>query len=602
LTRSSLRFKLIVLLLIATIVPITASILVTNAYIKQTVKQNALRENTNLLYQGKQNVINYMNSLNETSLTMYKDSSFIQLITSGFDNYSSDAEIYRILQTLSRQKDVFQSYMHISERSSGDYNSFLMVHESIKKGIQTEDRKPRMDVPLGSYEAIIEPTHKSDDYGMSQFPYYAPQSVMTMHRVIYRIPSKVAIGILSMDFKLDTLNQLMQQLRNEGEDLYVMDGKGTLLLSTDNDAVPGKPLTESWVPTVLNGANEQGSFEADKGIQMYEKIATPYFTWYLVKKIPYDHLYQGARELTQIHMLILGILLLVVTVLTLIISVRFTRPIKQLLGYIHQIQAGKLDVDIQVDSHDEIGILARRFRLMMQTINHLIMQEYKLNLANKTNQLKALQAQIHPHFLYNSLQSIGTLALQHEAPRIYHLLSALARMMRYSMNTNQTEVTLKQELDHVKAYMQLQLQRFENELEVGYDIEDAALSLIIPKMLLQPLVENYFKHGFDPRQPDNLLTIRCFINEEQTFAFIVVEDNGKGIEEQQLALLQEQLIQEQASFEATEDSGNIGLFNVYSRLQLYFNEEARMLLECCEPHGLRVTLRIPLKYKEVNHQ
>ncbi|MFH5185868.1 sensor histidine kinase [Paenibacillus sp. TAB 01] len=605
-TRSSLRFKLIVLLLIATIAPITASIWVTNAYTKQTVRENALRENSNLLYQGKQNLINYMNSLNETSLIMYKDASFIGLTTSGFDSYSTEAEIFRILQLISRQKDVFQVYMHINERAQGSLNSFLMIQEFLKRGIQANDEalKHIVEMPSDSYEAVMEPTHMSDDYGLTQFPYYAQRTVMTMHRIIYRIPSKTPLGILSIDVKLDTLNQLLKQLGNEGEDLYLIDDKGTLLLSTDQDAAAGAPLQKAWIPSVLGSSEERGSLEAEKGIEIYEKLTTPYLSWYLVKQIPYEHLYQGARDLTRIHMVIIGILLVVVTVLTLLISVRFTRPIKQLLGYIHQIQSGRLDVDIQVDTNDEIGILARRFRMMMQTINDLIKQEYKLNLANKTNQLKALQAQIHPHFLYNSLQSIGTLALQHGAPKVYHLLSALAKMMRYSMNTNETEVSLKQELDHVKAYMQLQLQRFENELEVEYDIEDDTLSLIIPKMLLQPLAENYFKHGFDPRQPHNLLRFRSRRSEDGAFISLIVEDNGKGMPEPELILLREQLDKETAAMKTTEEAHSIGLYNVKSRLRLYYNEDADMQLESAQPHGIRITLRIPLyrPEEETNHE
>lgn len=598
--RSSLRFKLIVLMLIATIAPITASILVTNAYTKQNVRQNALRENTNLLFQGKQNVINYMNSLNETSLTMYKDLSFIGLITSGFSSYQTEAEIFRILQTISRQKDVFQVYMHINDRPADSLNSFLMIQEFLKRGIQTNTQAQDYVIPMpnDSYEAVMEPTHMSDDYGLTQFPYYAQRTVMTMHRVIYRVPSKEALGILSIDLKLDTLNQLLAQLGNKGEDLYLLDDKGTLLLSTDKEAVPGVALNKPWTQTVLASKEERGSLEADKSIELYEKLTTPYLDWYLVKQIPYEHLYQGARDLTQIHMVILGILLLVVTLLTLLITVRFTRPIKQLLGYINQIQTGRLDVDIQVKTDDEIGILARRFRIMMQTINDLIKQEYKLNLANKTNQLKALQAQIHPHFLYNSLQSIGTLALQHGAPKIYQLLSALAKMMRYSMNTNETEVTLKQELDHVKAYMQLQLQRFENELEVEYDIDEKTLPLIIPKMILQPLAENYFKHAFDPRQPHNLLSFRSFLNAEGTYACLIVEDNGKGLSEEQLTDLRGQLNKEPSSFEVTEEnrSMNIGLYNVSSRLRLYYNEDAKMQLDALAPHGIRIIFWIPLTH------
>jgi two-component system sensor histidine kinase YesM len=132
-----------------------------------------------------------------------------------------------------------------------------------------------------------------------------------------------------------------------------------------------------------------------------------------------------------------------------------------LISYINKVQAGNMNVHIRITGNDELAILARRFDIMLQTINDHINREYKLEIANVTNQLKAMQAQINPHFLNNALQSIGTLALQHDAPKVYSLLSSLAKMMRYNMNTNDTIVPLSTEISHVKAYLELQQQRFD---------------------------------------------------------------------------------------------------------------------------------------------
>lgn len=146
---------------------------------------------------------------------------------------------------------------------------------------------------------------------------------------------------------------------------------------------------------------------------------------------------------------------------TIYISIRFTAPIKQLIRYITRIQAGQVQLgqmqqDIELTRTDEMGILANRFHGLMQDLNQMVMREYRLELANKSNQLMALQAQINPHFLNNALQSIGTLALQHDAPKVYALIASLAKMMHYSMNTNESVVPLGKELDHIKAYLELQ--------------------------------------------------------------------------------------------------------------------------------------------------
>lgn len=402
---------------------------------------------------------------------------------------------------------------------------------------------------------------------------------------------------MSIDFDLEVISSICEELYTQGqEELYILDEKGTIIYSADTASL-GHVLNEQWVQHLISQSANSGSFEFKSkqfsGVHIYERMTAPYMNWTLVKRIPYESLYKNARELTIINAMIFSLFLIVVITATLYISFRFTAPIRNLLGYISKIQIGNMNVDIQVTSNDEIGILARRFRLMMQTINNLIMSEYKLDIANKTNQLKALQAQINPHFLYNALQSIGTLALQHGAPKIYQLLSALAKMMRYSMNTNESIVTMQQELNHVKAYLQLQLQRFENELTVRYDIEESTESLQIPKMLLQPLVENYFKHGFDHRNPHSQLIVSSTWTGDGKHVKLVIEDNGRGMPQEQFDALLVQLKQNLDPFD-NEQASHIGLYNVKSRLQLYFNGEADMRLEQPEQGGFRITLLFPV--------
>lgn len=595
--RSSFRFRLILVLLIATIVPISASMVVTNVYTKQSVRQNAIRESTRLLEQGRLNLINYMDSLNQLSFSIYSDSSFIRLTTLGFTGYQSEPEIYRLMQTISLNRDVSQVYMNIFERGPGEARSFL---------VRNMRRYPYSDISYQlkppylpeSFDAKVEPAHMSHTYGIPMSFYYAPEPVISIHRAIFRIPSMKQIGTFSIDVRLTGLAELMNRLRTEQEDVYLLDAGGTVIYSSEAGWTPGESRQgEEWVGRMLAQPEASGHLEAGQSIHMYEKVETPYLTWYMVKRIPYDQLYQGARELLRIQFVILAVLMAVVALLTLWISVRFTRPIKELIGYMNRIRSGQLDVDIQVSSQDEIGILARHFRDMMGTINHLITQEYKLKLANRTNQLKALQAQIHPHFLYNSLQSIGTLALQSGVPKVYKLLSALAKMMRYSMSTGETVVPLRRELEHVKAYLQLQTQRFENELNVRYDMDEASVDILLPKMTLQPLVENYFKHGFDPRHQTGELTLSSRIDAEASppLLTLVIEDNGRGMPAEEIDRLNRLLSESSASAagEAGAKDEAIGLLNVKTRLELFISERASLRLEPRQPAGLRVVIVIP---------
>ncbi|NHN29209.1 cache domain-containing sensor histidine kinase [Paenibacillus agricola] len=598
---SSIRNKLIVFLLAATIIPISTSIIITYLFTKQTVSNEAVLSNSNLIRQANKNLLNYLKVIEQSSLSVYNDNTFYTIIENGDTDYLSNNEITRGLQTIANSvKEIRQTYLYMSESKRS-----LLISE--RNPVPGNGSQPQYQPATKGAEVYLEPTHLSHDYGMGRLFYAPPSTVITLHRSIRNSLTQKELGTVSIDFGLEVIRSICEELYTRGEEeLYILDEKGTVIYGANPDLL-GKVLDEQWVRHLTTLPHQYGSFESNSkqfaGVHIYERLSAPYMNWTMVKQIPYDSLYRNAREITLINALIFSLFLIVVISATLYISFRFTAPIRNLLGYISKIQTGDMQVDIQVTSNDEIGVLARRFRLMMQTINNLIMSEYKLDIANKTNQLKALQAQINPHFLYNSLQSIGTLALQHEVPKIYQLLSALAKMMRYSMNTNESRVELLQELNHVKAYLQLQLQRFENELAVRYDIEESALSLEIPKMLLQPLVENYFKHGFDHRNPSNLLIVSCRWAPDGQNAILVIEDNGIGMPQARFeALLQqlEQQLEQQADlFDKDRDKdpeleSHIGLYNVKNRLLLYFNGNADLQIERVVPSGFRVTLRVPI--------
>jgi two-component system, sensor histidine kinase YesM len=584
--RGSIRNKLILFLLVATILPISTSIWITYFFTKSNITDETVQHNSNLIYQGKANLENYLNILNQTSLTVYNDIDFYRAIENKTRSYIESNEIVRGVQRISGSlREIHQVYLYVNGTNSA-YSSVQRIP------LRSEGPEPKYKPTVAKSEVRLESTHTSHGYGMSGW-YTPTASVITLHRSVTSALSMEEVATLSIDVSLDVISSIGEQLYAQGEEeFFILDQQGQVVYSSES-ALMGTNLTDQWVQHLLSLGNAKGSFEWNnhefKGIHIYERMETPYMNWTIVKRIPFDTLYQNARRMTEINTLILLFFLIVVIVATLYISFRFTAPIKQLLRYINQIQSGNMQVDIHPMSNDELGILARRFRLMMQRINSLIMEEYRLELANKTNQLKALQAQINPHFLYNSLQSIGTLALQHNAPKVYTLLSTLAKMMRYSMNTSETMVPLRSELEHVKAYLQLQLQRFEDELDVVYELDPSVDLLPVPKMILQPIVENYFKHGFDPSLGRGRIRIVTRNIEEEELLHIIIEDNGKGLSEEEMSTLQQRLIR----LEDVEQEDSIGLLNVMLRLQLYYNNEVKVKLTKNEPAGLRVLLLIP---------
>lgn len=581
----SIRTRLIQFMLIVTTIPLLLSLVITLVHTRESIKEQAVSENARLIYQGKTNLINYLNNINRASIIVYSDPHFIYNLSKSVDDYQALAEIYSTLQNLQGSlPDIQQVYLH-----SNMTNQSTLLTNSVA----------RREIRQGPYEGIskyitthttMEPPHPVHSYGFPPSPTLDTNPmVFTYFRPITRIPSTTQLGILTIDVKLDGIAAICQQLYDAAdEQFYLLDENGIVIYSGVPEEI-GKPLHNAELNPQATTA-DNGFIDGKKSMQVYEKLEVPFAKWTLVKEIPHSVLYRKSNQLIRINAVIAALALLAVIVGTLYISIRITRPIKQLARYMNQIQTGRLDVDIEVNSNDEIGALSRRFRQMMDTINNLILRKYKLELANKTNQLKALQAQIDPHFLYNALQSIGTVALQHNAPRVYSLLASLADMMRYKMRSGEALVTLQDEVNHLKLYLDLQKERFDEQFDFTWDLAPESLAASIPKMTLQPLVENYFKHGMDPQLGTGHLYIRTRQTESNRL-IIVIENNGRSIEAQNLLQLQDELsFQLEEHDENLKERTSIGLYNVLMRLKLYSDDTATMFIENVEPHGVRITL------------
>lgn len=587
----SIRSRLILFMLLATTVPLLLSITITYIHTKETIKEQALEENRNLIYQGKVNLTNYLNSINQASLTLYTDANFLRNLRKIPDDYRAVAEVYTSLQNIvNTVHGIERIYLHATQSGQS-----TLVTPAIfpKREYRTE---PYISTQgYEKYTTAIEPTHKSHDYGFPPSPTsYSDKMVFTFHRSITNVPSEKVLALLAIDVSLDSVADITEQLFNKDkEQLLVVDQGGTVVYS-GRDSQLGTQITDKELLTRIKGTQTEGFFESGGAMNVFEKMQTPYTEWTMIKRIPNSTLYERARQLTQINAAIAVIALGIIIFGTLFISIRITQPIKRLTSYMNRIQSGQLDVDISWNRQDETGIMFTRFRQMMDTINNLILREYRLELANKTNQLKALQAQINPHFLYNTLQSIGTLALQNNVPRIYALLSSLAKIMRYSMRNNDVLVTLRDEADHVRLYLELQKERFGDQLVYTLDLAPDTLDVSMPKMILQPLIENYFKHGMDHEGRQGMVRIESHMREDGVLQ-IRIENNGSRIEPEKLAMLQEQLAGRgngELEDEWTGDNGEIGLRNVLLRLQLYTPHDVGMRIENLEPYGVRISLKI----------
>jgi two-component system sensor histidine kinase YesM len=421
------------------------------------------------------------------------------------------------------------------------------------------------------------------------------RNVLYLHRALRNVPSDEVLAFITVEVSTERVLELSENLYNkENEEFFILSRTGELIYSS-NEAVFAKQAEQKWISAVMKSDKERGTMEWQNdsfhGMMMYEQTPAAVGGWILVKRVPYTTLYENAFIVTKINILfgVLGLSLVILA--TLFVSFKITSPIRVLLQNIQQVKEGNMKVQFESLGHDEIGILGSRFKQMMDRIDHLINREYKLEIENKNNQLKVLQSQLNPHFLYNALQSIGTVALKNNVPQIYTLVTHLSKIMRYGINMEEDMVPLKKEINYIKAFLLLQKERFGDHLDYRIDVEEDALQVQVPKMILQPIIENYFKHGFDIREGVGRITVEGKV--EEGMLLLDVVDNGVGVTNERLQEIYRHF--QAGNREEREEVTNIGLKNTYARLQLYYDGAASLKLVNHHEGGLVVKLSVPLE-------
>jgi two-component system sensor histidine kinase YesM len=391
--------------------------------------------------------------------------------------------------------------------------------------------------------------------------------------VVSNFKPAVNVGILQVDLKADWIVNNLKDLkkRNIGE-FYIANADGQVLLAADS---AGMKRTHVLA-------------EAEDGLVMHSRFTMT--DWYLVAEIDKTILLEGSRKAMWQSITAVGVIFLLAIGITVAFSNKITRPILQLRQAMRRMEHGVFDVTVPVHSKDELGYLGASFNRMTEKINILILEKYQVELAGKEAQWNALQAQINPHFLFNTLSSIESLAISGKDPdKISKIIHCLSDMFRYSISAGKYG-QIDEELDHIRNYLYIQKIRFGNYLSYMIDIEEQLAGMPMIKLLLQPLVENAIIHGIEKKQDGGYVSVQVFSLSDDAYA-IEIEDNGAGMEAAEL----QKLLRKLGTAEEIEAAGrrSIGLRNVVQRLSLHYGGKAEFHMTSAIQFGTVIRLTIP---------
>ncbi|WP_438350697.1 sensor histidine kinase [Paenibacillus sp. FA6] len=404
-------------------------------------------------------------------------------------------------------------------------------------------------------------------------------------------------------------------------DLYNTDRQSNLLIMTFNknkllSVIKTLLPSASTRITLLNergevvvGTDPRGNTEEQpiSDNEMAVTIDSEYSLWRLTLVQPKKELYEETDQLRMFTYTIIAISILLAVGTSWVVYSGIASPVHKLSRGMKQLSNGKLNTRLENKRKDEFGFLIDSFNQMAMYQKHLIEDHYEQQLRMTTTELKFLQSQINPHFLYNTLDSIYWMAKNYDAEEISEMVMNLSKFFRLSLNKGEEVFPIQESLAHLHYYIRIQQLRFLDNFMVEYQITEESKPVLILKLMLQPLVENAILHGMEGRISGGLLSISSWIDNNQ-MVHIRVKDNGLGMEGERLHYIQNELKQMgMRSFPSLSQDEEIvkdlfGLRNVYTRMRLYYGKQSDMTISSVQGEGTMVTLSIPLDHCRENLQ
>lgn len=387
-------------------------------------------------------------------------------------------------------------------------------------------------------------------------------------------------GALVIELEQDSFSNLM--FSNNG----IWDRQYTVIADKQGEVICSNvKMDTSWLNAI-----EQRFAKGERAFTLFWEHK-PYYVcgqyngvtgWKTFSLISQENLFSESSVLKREILFSVGLCTLGVFLVIAFVAYAITRPINRLTAAMRSVEKQNFDVRLPNRRKDEFGRLTDSFNSMIYRINTLVNEVYQKKLALKSAEIKALQAQINPHFLYNTLDSINWMLIDQGQKEISSIVVSLGNLMRYCIDTKEPFVTLAEEFEYVAAYLRIQKNRLEERLSYELELPETVYNVCVPKFILQPLVENAIQHGIERSKKPGMIRITAVDGEEDIR--VTVQDNGPGISAKVIAALEWQADKEQQT--------GIGLYNVDKRLRLYYGEKHRLMIENTSS-GVSIVLRIP---------
>ncbi len=392
-------------------------------------------------------------------------------------------------------------------------------------------------------------------------------------------------GVFFIDLNYSAISGLCDQstVGTKGY-AFILDAKGNIVYHPQQQQLYNELQTENISlimdtdeDTVLTGTGNDGKLYS---ISRSEKTG-----WTVVDCTNVKELLSKSRQAQSVYVLTAIILVIVALLFSRFMARSITLPIQKLRDSMKKVQEGDFSVsDVVVDSKNEIGSLTKSFDVMTHRIHELMEQNVHEQEEKRKSELKALQSQINPHFLYNTLDSIIWMAEGKKNEEVVLMTASLARLLRQSISNEDEVVPIANEVEYARGYLTIQKMRYKDKLEFQIEVDSSILYIPLIKLVLQPIIENAIYHGLKYKESKGLLIVKGFMKDGN--AVLQVIDDGVGMDEETLAHIYDK-------HKVNYHSNGVGVYNVQKRLKLYYGEDYGITYTSELGKGTTATITIP---------
>lgn len=426
--------------------------------------------------------------------------------------------------------------------------------------------------------------HVQNLFGDPSYRYYW---VVSLSRAVELTSNGTStLGVLLVDMNYNSIEQILKKANvgNSSEYVYLIDGKGEIIYHPRQKLI----YTDLYQENNIEAAGyEDGSteeiFQGEKRLVTVKTVS--YTGWKIVSVVPMSSFDMGMTGTKYFVIMLVTVSMLAVILLNQLVSASIAMPLKKLNNSVKEWETGNMNLSIYIGGSMEVEHLGCTLRSTVEQIRQLMQDIVVEQEEKRKSELDALQSQINPHFLYNTLDSIVWMIEGERYEDAVFMITQLASLFRISLSRGKTVISVEDELKHARNYMNIQKVRYKNIFEVRFDIDPEILQCCTVKLVVQPLLENAIYYGVECMDGDGEIDVNGYRREDDIY--IEVRDNGLGIPENEV----EQLLKE--NNRVHKRGSGVGLLNVHNRIRLRFGEEYGLEIESEPDEGTTVRIHLP---------